>query len=116
MRRTASGSTIGSCATRSSSRPWTLCAGSRSAADELLRIDLRLLEPAGIVNVDRLPVRELLERGRAGFPRVRWARLLRPPERKLNFGSNRRRIHIRDPGLEVVHGTESPSEVVRVNA
>src|SRR6266705_1567445 len=83
-------------------------------AGELFRVDLGSLEATRVVDVDRLPVVELLERRRAGFPGVRRTGLLRPAEWQLDLRADRRRVHVRDPGLEFVHRPERPAEVVRV--
>src|SRR5206468_794972 len=85
------------------------------AAGELFRVDLRLLEPPGVVDVDGLPVGELLQRRRPGLSGVRGPGLLRPAERQLDLGPDRRRVDVGDAGLELVHGAECPPEIVRVD-
>src|SRR5207248_10114298 len=78
----------------------------RSPAPALRRgVDLRLLEPPRVVDVDRLPLGEDVERGLARLA-VTVAGVLRAAERQVHFGPDRPRVDVRDPGHEVAHRAE----------
>src|SRR5581483_8329139 len=68
----------------------------------LFLVDLGLLEPAGKIAVDHLPLGVELERA---APPSRLARSqsgpLRPAERKLDFRPDGRRVDIDQAGIEV---------------
>ena len=73
-------------------------------------VDLRALQRPGVVDVDRLPLREDVERG---LPRlaVAVARLLRAAERQVHLGADRAGVDVRDAGLEVAHRAERAVDV-----
>src|SRR3954453_13396988 len=73
-------------------------------------VDLGPLKPAGVVDVDRLPLGEDVE---GGLARLAMAvpGVLRPAEREMDFGAGRAGVHIRDPCLEVAH---RPKRLVHV--
>ena len=64
----------------------------------LLRVDLRALQLARVVDVDRLPLGEDVERRLAGLA-VAVAGVLRAAEREVHLGADRARVDVRDPGL-----------------
>src|SRR5690242_14249724 len=61
----------------------------------LSRVDLRPLQATAVIDVDRLPLRELVERHRAGFP-VTIAGVLHAAEGQLDLGADGRRVDIDD--------------------
>src|SRR5438105_1880880 len=94
--------------------PWYSRCTSRPERPPALRggVDLGLLEPARIVDVDRLPLSEDVKRGLTGFA-VAVARLLRPAEWEMDLGADRPGIHVRDAGVQVAHRAESAVHVAR---
>src|SRR5215210_1184238 len=68
-------------------------------------VDLRALELAGVVDVDRLPLREDVERRLARLA-VAVAGLLHAAERQVHLRARRARVDVRDPGLKVAHRFE----------
>src|SRR5581483_8413615 len=76
------------------------------------RVDLRLLQPARVVDVDRLPLGEDVERRLPGLA-VAVTGLLRAAERQVHLGADRARVDVRDPGLEVADRAERPVHVAR---
>src|SRR3954447_11274561 len=70
-----------------------------------LVVDLRLLEPAAEVDVDRLPLRVGIER-RVACLAVPVPGLLPAAEREMGLGANGAGVDIHDPGLEVAHRAE----------
>ncbi len=72
------------------------------------------MEPAAEVDVDRLPLREDVERGRASLA-VAVARRFCPAEGQVHFGADRRRIHVEDAGVNVAHRPERAIDVLRVD-
>src|SRR4029450_6977082 len=73
-------------------------------------VDLRTLERARVVDVDRLPLGEHVERGLARLA-VPVARLFRTAEGQVHLGPDRARVDVRDPGLEIAHGAERAVDV-----
>ena len=78
------------------------------------RVDLRPLQLPAEVDVDRLPLREHVERGRAGFA-VAVAGRLGAAERQVDFGADRRRVDVEDAGVHVAHRGEGVVHVLRVD-
>src|SRR5215208_98139 len=82
------------------------CLGGRgSPRRATLSVDLRLLQLPRVVDVDRLPLAENVERG---LPRLAMAvaGVLRAAEGEMHLGSDRARVHVRDAGDEIAHRTE----------
>src|SRR5438477_4308603 len=109
--------TAASARQRTSRRRRTTRQGSRGQADPrpskgLLDVDLRALELARVVDVDRLPLGEDVERRLAGLT-VAVARVLRAAEGQVHLGADRPGVHVRDPGLEVAHRPERVVDVAR---
>src|SRR5262245_52543 len=77
-----------------------------------LAVDLRALELARVVDVDRLPLGEDVERRLAGLA-VAVAGVLRAAEGQVNLGADGAGVDVRDPGLEIAHGAESTVDVLR---
>src|SRR5438034_11845698 len=86
-----------------------------SAAGEFFRVDLSALQAAGVVHVDRLPIREFVQGRWPGLAGVRRPGLLDPAEGELDLGADRRRVHVGDARLQFLHGPERPPEVRRVD-
>src|SRR5258705_4688902 len=81
---------------------------SKECALRLLGVvDLRPLEPARVVDVDRLPLGKDIE-GRLPRLAVAVARVLRAAERQVHLGARRARVDVRDPGLQVAHRADRP--------
>src|SRR5215210_34799 len=70
--------------------------------ESLRRVDLGLLELPRVVDVDRLPLCEDVERRLPSFA-VAVARVLRAAERQVHLGSDRAGVDVGDPRLEVAH-------------
>src|SRR5205085_5013833 len=68
-------------------------------------VDLGFLEPPRVVDVDRLPLGEDVERRLAGLA-VAVTRLLRPAERQMDLGADRARVDVRDSRVQVAHRAE----------
>src|SRR5919205_346240 len=68
-------------------------------------VDLGLLEPPRVVDVDRLPLGEDVERGLARLA-VPVPGVLRAAEREVHLGADRARVDVRDPSDEVAHRAE----------
>src|ERR687896_1902783 len=83
----------------SASRRWSF---SDAVATLLGRVDLCLLQPARVVDVDGLPLGEDVERGLAGLT-VPVPRVLRAAERQVHLGPDRPGVDVRDAGLQVAH-------------
>src|SRR5438552_6744140 len=78
-------------------------------------VDLGLLQPAGVVDVDRLPFREDLE-SRLGRPfTMSIARAARAPERQVRLGADGRRVDVGDAGLEVARRLKRAVDVLRID-
>src|SRR5688500_12041448 len=87
--------------TQLAQRDGELCVvASRS---DLLRIDLRSLQRSRVIDVDRLPFAEHVQSGDAGFT-MTVTGCLGAAERKMDFRSDRRRVHVEDAGVHVPHG------------
>src|SRR3954447_11805237 len=78
----------------------------------LLIVDLRALQLAAVVDVDRLPLREHVERGLPRFA-MAVAGLLHPAERQVHLGARRSGVDVGDPGLQVPHRLERLVDVAR---
>src|SRR6476469_6978893 len=78
----------------------------------LVVVDLRALQLAAVVDVDRLPLGEDVERRLARFA-VAVARLLHPTEREVHLGAGRPGVDVGDAGLEVAHRLERLVHVAR---
>src|SRR5215208_907972 len=76
------------------------------------RVDLRLLQLPRVVDVDRLPLGEDVERGLARFA-MAVPGVLRAAERQVHLGADRARIDVRDPCFEVAHRAEGGVHVAR---
>src|SRR5436190_14896623 len=85
-----------------STQSWSAAVKARTLRGS---VDLRLLELPRVVDVDRLPLGEDVERGLTGFA-VAVAGVLGPAEREMHLGADRPRVDVRDPGLEVAHRAE----------
>src|ERR671931_2023240 len=68
-------------------------------------VDLGLLELPGVVDVDRLPLGEDVQRGLARLA-VAVPGVLRAAEGQVHLGADRARVDVRDPGHEVAHRAE----------
>src|SRR6476646_6663029 len=77
-----------------------------------LGVDLGLLELARVVDVDRLPLGEEVERGLTRLA-VPVARVLDAAEREVHLGADRARVDVGDPRLEIAHRAEGPVHVLR---
>src|ERR1044072_8907319 len=75
-------------------------------------VDLSLLQLARVVDVDRLPLAEDVERGLARLA-VAVARVLRAAEREVHLGADRARVDVRDPRDQVAHRAERLVDVAR---
>src|SRR3954452_15644992 len=80
----------------------------------VLRIDLRALQRAGVVDVARLPFREHVDAGHACFA-MTVACLLRAAERQMRFRADGRSVHVEDAGVHVAHREERVVHVARVD-
>src|SRR3954447_6593831 len=89
--------------------PITMTSGSGRS---LVVVDLRALQLAAVVDVDRLPFGEDIERGLAGFA-VAVARLLHAAEREVHLGAGRAGVDVGDAGLQVAHRLERLVDVAR---
>ena len=81
---------------------------------DLNLIDLRFLQLAGVVDVERLPLGEDVEDLRAGFA-VAVAGVLCADEWLMHLGTNRRRVDVEDSGLEIAHRGERAVDVLSVD-
>src|SRR5580700_3665005 len=63
-------------------------------------INLRALQPIRIINVNRLPLRIKIQRRFARFA-MPVAGIFDPAKRQMRFRTNRRRVHINNPGLQI---------------
>ena len=77
-------------------------------------VDLRALELARVVDVDRLPLGEDVERRLAGLA-VAVAGRLDAAERQVHLGAGRAGVDVGDPGLEVAHRAEGAVDVAGVD-
>src|SRR5207244_6988228 len=75
-------------------------------------VDLRLLQPAAVVDVDRLPLGEDVERRLAGLA-VAVAGVFRAAEREVHLGAARAGVDVGDPRLEIAHRAERLVHVAR---
>src|SRR5207253_8924151 len=82
------------------------------AGAELCCIDLRALELARVVDVDRLPLGEDVER-RLTCLTVSVPRVLRAAKRQVHLGADRAGVDVGDAGLEVAHRPERAVDVAR---
>src|SRR5207244_12728359 len=75
-------------------------------------VDLRLLQLAAVVDVDRLPLGEDVERR---LPRLAMAvaGVLRSSEGEMDLGADRAGVDVRDPRLQIAHGPERLVHVTR---
>jgi len=71
---------------------------------------LRALQLPRVIDVDRLPLGEDVERGLARLA-VAVARALDAAERQVHLGADRARVDVGDPGLEVSHRAEGDVHV-----
>src|SRR5512132_3913678 len=81
------------------------------ASAATLGVDLGLLELARVVDVDRLPLGEEVERGLARLA-VPVAGVLDAAERQVHLGANRTRVDVRDPRLEIAHRAEGAVHIL----
>src|SRR2546421_6339802 len=73
-----------------------LAEGLKVASERLVGgVDLGLLEPPRVVDVDRLPLRELVERAGAGLT-VAVAGVFDAAEGRLDLGADGRRVYVDD--------------------
>ena len=86
--------------------------GAQSALS--MRVDLRPLQLAREVDVDRLPLGEDVEAGDARLA-VAVARVLHAAERQVDLGADRRGVHVEEPRLELAHRREGLVDVLRVD-
>src|SRR5579862_1783194 len=84
----------------------------RSVDQDASGVDLRALQAPGVVDVDRLPLREDVERGLARLA-VAVARVLRAAEREMHFRTGRAGVDVRDARLKVAHRAERLVHVAR---
>src|SRR4051812_32661923 len=84
---------------------------SRSGSS-LVVVDLRALQLAAVVDVDRLPLGEDVERGLPRFA-VAVARLLHSAEREVNLCAGRSGVDVGDAGLQVAHRLERLVDIAR---
>src|SRR5438270_3869218 len=73
-------------------------------------VDLRALQPAAVVDVDALPLAELVEGDGAGLT-VAVAGVLDPTERKLDLGADGGGVDVDDPRLQLVDRPETGAQV-----
>src|SRR2546422_11428056 len=75
-------------------------------------VDLGLLQPSRVVDVDRLPLREDVQ---SRLPRlaVAVARVLRAAKRQMHLGAGRPRVDVGDARLKVAHRAERLVDVAR---
>src|SRR3990172_9115100 len=76
----------------------------------LLVVDLGSLQAARVVDVDRLPLGEHVERGLARLA-VAVSGVLRTAEREVHLGAGRAGVDVGDPRLEVAHRAKRPIDV-----
>src|SRR3990172_7959865 len=79
-----------------------------------LPVDLRLLWPAGVVDVDGLPLAVGVEGGRAGLA-VAVAGAAGAAEGQLHLGADGAGVYIDDAGRYLFHRLERPAHVPRVD-
>ena len=79
--------------------------GQTPVVAQVARVDLGLLELPRVVDVDRLPLGEDVERGLARLA-VAVAGLLRAAEREMHLGADRARVDVGDARVEVAHRAE----------
>src|SRR5208282_4763433 len=77
-------------------------------------IDLRLLQRVGVIHVDGLPLGVKIDRSDAAFA-VSVAGGFGPTEGQVNFRTDRRRIDVGNPGVEITDGGECPVYIFRVD-
>src|SRR4051794_36278171 len=77
-----------------------------------LIVDLRSLEAAAEVDVDRLPFGERVECRMTGLS-VSVARLLPAAEGQVRLGAGRSGVDVHDSGLEIAHRPEGGVRVAR---
>src|SRR5690242_9791535 len=80
-----------------------------------LRVDLRPLEAAAVVDIDRLPLGEELQRAKASLA-MAIARAARAAEGQLNLRANGPRVDIDDACRQVAHGRLRRVDVVGEDA
>src|SRR4051812_3425277 len=73
-------------------------------------VDLGLLELPGVVDVERLPLGEDVQRGLARLA-MPVPCLLHPAEREVHLGADRAGVYVGDPCLEIAHCPEGPVHV-----
>src|SRR3954447_21540099 len=100
-------------ASMSSARVARTRTSPRSMSDRLV-VDLGSLEPAAEVDVDRLPLRERVERDVARLP-VAVARVLPATEREVRLGARGACVDVHDPRLEVADRPERRVHVTGVD-
>src|SRR5258708_34704582 len=76
-------------------------------------INLRALQPVGVVDIHRLPRAVKIKRARSAFP-VTVAGVLHSPEGQMHLRPDRRRVHIGNPGLQVTHRFEGQVHVAGI--
>src|SRR5687768_16360833 len=68
-------------------------------------VDLRALEAAGVIDIERFPLAEDIQHLRTALA-VAVAGAFGAAERQVNLGANRWRVNIHDPGVEIAHRAE----------
>ena len=79
-----------------------------------LGVDLRALQPPAVIDVDRLPFGERVERSLPSFAHA-VAGAARAAKRKLHFAADRAVVNVDDAGRQVADGAECAIDVLREN-
>src|SRR3954470_15303236 len=85
----------------------------RSTSRAEFRVDLRPLEMAGVVHVDRFRLGVEVVNLPSAFA-VSIAGLFDTPEGKMGFRADRRRVDVRDARIEIGHCPKGRVDVARV--
>src|SRR5882762_8643678 len=89
-------------------RPW------RDRLTVFSCIHLCALQAVGVIDIERLPFGVEVDGGRSGFA-VAVASFLCPSKGKLDFRSDRGRIHVDDAGFKIPHGPICLIHIPRVD-
>src|SRR5262249_6793447 len=95
--------------------PRPLRRGASAPRDRSIVVDLRLLQPSRVIDVDGLPLGEDLDGGRRRSLPVSVAGLFRAAERQVGLRPDGRGVDIGDAGLEVPGRPEGAVHVARVD-
>src|SRR6185503_18568209 len=100
------------CAVRLARQPESLPRAG-SGSDGMI-VDLRALELAAVIDVDRLPLGENVEHGKGGFA-MAVAGVLHPAEGHVYFRPDGGTVHVGDPGLDFANRAHGAVDVLGVD-